>query len=226
VEASVDSDRLPFALAVTWEDGDGTHKAGWPVNVDDPSALSSVDELRGLPADLLIAVLASNRPIRDALEEALRRANRQQAANHAADLDPLKRLHDPNLLLPRTRRVSEALWMLGKRLSRPLTSLDALEWRLRGPVGPCALAAAWVAASNDGGLLAGEAEFLLAELALTLSRVPWREAAASCPPAKVQSAAAGVIRDLAGLRGKLPAAAKAEGGLKTYVDAAFAEALR
>jgi hypothetical protein len=128
--------------------------------------------------------------------------------------------------LPRTRRASTALWALGRRLSRPLFNIEALDWRLDGPIGPRALADAWVRETDRGLLLAGEAEFLLGELALTIARVDWVEAVGRCDFADVRVRVQVILAFLTSCREKVAGMTTSTGNLRSYVDAAFAEASR
>jgi hypothetical protein len=167
---------IPFVLKVEWEDERGAFGADWPVNVLEPSSLPPPEVLRDLTLDQLIEVLASARPLHVAVVEAVRRRARQSATDSDRELyrllDPHKRIN-PVTLLRRTKRVALALERLRERLERPVLSQDALEWRLGGPVGPLALARAFEGEAESPV----EARFLLAELALTLSRVRVSEAA-------------------------------------------------
>jgi hypothetical protein len=88
-------------------------------------------------------------------------------------IDPHKRINTETFLLRRTRRVAVALERLRQRLERPVMNVEAFDWRLRGPVGPMAIAAAF----RREALSEEESLFFLAELALTLSRVSVRKAA-------------------------------------------------
>jgi hypothetical protein len=83
------------------------------------------------------------------------------------ELDPHRRINTEEFLLRRTRRVALALDRLLERLQRPALSDQALVWRLDGPLGPVALADAFVRDAK----LAGESAFFLAELVLMLKRV-------------------------------------------------------
>jgi hypothetical protein len=69
--------------------------------------------------------------------------------------------------------VAVALERLRQRLERPVMNPEAFDWRLRGPVGPMALASAFRHEANSED----ESLFFLAELALTLSRVSVQKAA-------------------------------------------------
>ena len=131
--------RPPSALAVAWSSPEGgERRSWWIVNVTDGSRLPPPEELRDLPLQVLLEILSSARP----LHEALARAKHQSGAAGPTlrDLDPLRRVDTSQYLLKRVKRVSTALEGLGVRLGRPAFSLDALRWRLEGPVGPLALA--------------------------------------------------------------------------------------
>lgn len=152
---------------VTWETATGS--AWWPINVASAADLPPPDELRDLPLDVLINILTSARPLHEAMRGYLRRKDRTRDNNSATsiDLDPHKRVDTSGFLLQRTRRFSSALSGLRLRLERPVSSDECLQWRINGPIGIKAVAAALTreARSED------ERAFLLAELALELTRV-------------------------------------------------------
>lgn len=191
--APLPSDVLPAYLVVRWSDDTGELRATWTANVEDRGALPPPEELRNLPVELLLDALSSTRPLPVAFEQALRRRERA-AGDGRAELDPLKRFDDRGLLLQRTRRVSLALWRLQERLERRTSSLDALQWRLNGPFGPVAIADGLLDASAI--LVPGEAQFLLAELALTVAAVDWRAVAPTLPKAAVRAAVASALASL------------------------------
>ena len=167
---------LPAYLDVQWQEGTGTLHATWTANVEDRAALPPPAELAELPVDVLLAALSSTRPLPVALEEELRRRERHgQQGNGAIELDPLRRFDSSGMLFQRARRLSLALWRLQQRLSRPATSLDVIAWRLNGAFGPVAIADGIAAAAHDERSLPGEGHFVLAELALTVSAVDWRQ---------------------------------------------------
>lgn len=161
----------PRALDVRWTSRKGERlSAVWPVNVTDVSRLPAPDDLRDLPLDTLIEILGSRRPLHEAVLAAKRRAAERAAAGHAdpaAEIDPHRRVRTETFLLQRTRRVARAIEQLVERLCRPLAHREALVWRLRGPVGPLALAQALVKEAKSDG----EACFLVSEVALALRRV-------------------------------------------------------
>jgi hypothetical protein len=164
------SDRaIPNALEVEWIDAaQQKQTAHWPVNVTDPGQLPPPDALRDLSLQTLLEILCSGRPLHEAV------ASRQSngADSPAGDeippeLDPLRRFNSETFLLQRTRRVAKAIDQLVANLNRPVVHRDALEWRLRGPVGPCALAKAICKEAR----IPGEACFLLSEIVLVLRRI-------------------------------------------------------
>ena len=122
----------PLVLRVTW--GEEGHTADWPVNVIDPSTLPPPDVLRNLTLEQLLDVLASTRPLHQAVVEALVKRGRKKSSD--IELDPHKRVNTAAFLLQRTKRLAVALERLRERLERPVGSVEALDWRLFGPIGP------------------------------------------------------------------------------------------
>jgi hypothetical protein len=161
---------IPTALSVRWwVDQDRAQTAQWPVNVTDPSHLPPPDDLRNLSLETLIEILGSRLPLHEAVARAKKRGTvvGPDGTEISAEIDPLKRVQTETFLLQRTRRVAKAIEHLVDNLNRPVVHEDALLWRLRGPVGPLALARALAEAARSPG----EAGFLLAEVALALRRV-------------------------------------------------------
>ena len=160
-----ESDRAPSGFRVNWR-GSGSC-AWWPVNILTSAALPPPDELKDLSLDVLIEILTSAKPLYQTLERWLRRRKQDKIHEEGISLDPHKRVDTSSFLLQRTRRVSDALTGLRQRLERPVVSQQALEWRIRGPVGVMALAQA------VGKEARSEQErcFLLTELCLELARV-------------------------------------------------------
>ncbi len=226
IDLSVDlpDELLPPYFDVRWTSDDGSEQATWIANVADRGALPPPDELKELPVDVLLAALASSRPLPVALEQELRRAERSAGAPEHMDLDPLRRFDDSSLLLQRTRHLSLALWRLQDRLQRPASNLDALHWRLHGSLGPVSIADGLVTAARDDRSLPGEAHFLLAELALTVAAVDWRAAAGALPWADVHEIVEGVLEAIEQRRSELPPAPHET--LDAYVRDALAEARR
>lgn len=206
---------LPAYLLVRWDADGESLQATWLANVEDRSALPPAAELAELPVEILLAALASTRPLPVALEHELRRQERVGESASALELDPLRRFDDTGLLLQRARHISLALWRLQERLGRPTTSVDALHWRLHGAFGPLAIADGLVIAARDQQSLPGEAQFLLAELALTIAAVDWRKATPEISPQRVGELVSDVLTSLEERRKDLPPASDA--ALDRYV---------
>ena len=163
---------VPLVLTVEWESGEESHVAGWPINVIEPALLPPPEALRGLSLEELMGILSSSNPLHIAVMQTLKRRIHRSSAE--LYLDPHRKVNMEAFLLQRTRRVALALERLRERLERPVVNIDSLDWRLRGPVGPFALAEAF----RREARAPGEARFFLAELALVLKRIRTERAAA------------------------------------------------
>jgi hypothetical protein len=215
---------LPAYLLVRWQDAGELSHATWTANVEERSSLPPPAELAELPVDVLLAALASTRPLPVALEHELRRRERAGSDDGRVELDPLRRFDDSGLLLQRVRHLSLALWRLQERLARPAASLDALHWRLHGAFGPLSIADGLVKAAQQEQTIAGEAHFLLAELALTIAAVDWREVAAGIDPEQQRELVAEVLAAIDERRQDLPPAD--DNALNDYVRDALEMARR
>ena len=216
------SGKTLFFVHVEWNDKDVVHRAGWPVNVTEPSLLPPPEELRDLPVEALLRALASTRPLHESLGIALRELRATtESSGDISDLDPLKRYSASGQLFQRTRRLSAALSGLQRRLERPASNVDALIWRLEGPFGPKAVAEGLLRdVGETRGAIKGEASFLIAELALTLARVDWDSTARILGIDLVRAHARKATDDVRRLaEEKLPTDRR----LKTYVQQALTE---
>ena len=211
----------PYWIEVHWEQAGAWQHAGMPVNVTAPGKLPPIDELRNMPARVLLDALASTRPIHETLAEAILRRKRQ-AERPGVELDPLKRYAASGRLLRRAREMSAAFVGLRKRLERPLASKEALDWRLRGPVGPVELAQSVIRDAEEEGWVEGEVQFALAELVLTLSRVEWTTPTRQVTQADVDRELAEVVEQIRGLA----AALDSDPVVASYTRRAFKEAIK
>jgi hypothetical protein len=177
---------IPNVLDVQWtDDAQQKQTARWPVNVTDPGQLPPPDALRNLSLQTLLEILCSNRPLHEALGSSRATGNGACPNGDVVDeLDPLKRISSETFLLQRTRRVAKAIDQLVQTLSKPVVHPDALAWRLRGPVGPCALAKAICRESRTSG----EACFLLSEIVLVLRRLDTSKIAVGVQKSEVDAA--------------------------------------
>ncbi len=173
--------RAPSGIWVTWTNAMG--KAWWPVNVEASTDLPPPDELKELPLDVLINLLTSARPLHEVLRRYLRKHEDGKTVLDTSfkDVDPLKRVDTSEFLLQRTRRFSWALSSLGKRLERPVPTEECLTWRIYGPVGVMAVARALERDAKS----TEERSFLMAELALELTRVSPAEVPGYLPASRV-----------------------------------------
>lgn len=212
---------VPFDLSVTWKSAikGESYVASWPVNVLDPTALPPPDELASLNLEELIQVLSSTRPLHVAVVQALQRRSRNRN-NTDIQLDPHKRVNTETFLLQRTKRVALALERLRERLEKPVLTGEAFEWRLRGPVGPLALANAFLNAARN----TSETAFFLAELALTLKRVnASRTAEGGLKKNEIRDSLAACLVDI---RALLSLPRTKHSPIYRYVRRAFAEAAK
>ena len=208
-----------FVLNVTWTGADGQPlAASWPVNVSNPGALAPPDELKALTLDEFLRILASTRPLHEAVIRVL--GERTKKPKKDEQLDPLRRLDSAAVLLRRTKRVAAALDRMKERLELPALTQDAFAWRLRGPVGAETLANAFVREA----MLPGEAGFYLAELALALKRVrPECPAAGGLKIVTVRELLSKAIENVHQQASALPSNGE-NGSLDGYVSDAFLEA--
>lgn len=209
-------ERPPSAFRVAWR---GTKSyVWWPVNARDAAVLPPPEELRALSLDDLIQILGSARPLHQVLRRWLRRREAGKTDGHTTHLDPHRRVDTSAFLLQRTRRLSWALAALRERLSQPVPSREALDWRLRGPCAVMALVNAVLAEERPDP----EKVFQLTEIAVELARVEPRHAPGCLPRPQVRAALRECIREI---RQKVPRAELAElPQMKRYVKRAFREA--
>lgn len=156
--------RPPSGFEIQLNDQVGT--AWWPVNVASPESLPPPDELKDLPLAVLMDLLGSSRPLHRVMAEYLAKKLTPERDGAVTTIDPHKRVDTSSFLLQRTRRLSWALTKMRERIERPAATIQTLHWRLYGPVGVMALAEAIVREAASPA----ESAFLLAELALELSR--------------------------------------------------------
>lgn len=158
--------RPPSVLEVAWSEKGETLRAVWVVNVTNAAALPPPDELRQLNLEELLQVLTSARPYHEAVARVIRAREATGKPAPAPIVDPHRKVDTSNYLLRRMKRLSAALEGLRERMQRPVFSHDALMWRLRGPLGPLALAQRL---AQEEGEAAG---FMIAEVATTLADAP------------------------------------------------------
>jgi hypothetical protein len=159
--------RPPSSVWAEWTADGEKRRALWIVNVADASTLPSAGELAELTLDELIAILTSARPLHE-IVMAMVQARARRKSTTAYETDPHRRIDTSQYLLRRMRRASDAFEGMRQRLEEPLLSIEALRWRLYGPVGPLTFAEKILKSEREA------AAFIIAELAGTLRQVKWR----------------------------------------------------
>lgn len=167
----IDPEHLPMFLDVTWDGSQAT----WVVIADDRHDLPPGLGLSDLQSTQLLEALATGKTVAQALREKLERDAVALTTEAPVGIvtDPLKRFDSRSSLLRRGRALASALTALEKRLARPVTTMDALDARLSGPLGPLFIADKLVTEFREGTQPRAETLFTLAEIALSVSRVPW-----------------------------------------------------
>lgn len=208
-------ERPPSAFRVVWRGCPGV--AWWPVNVRDTASLPPPAQLHALSLDQLIELVGSALPPHKVLRRWIRRANGD--GTREVVIDPHRRVDTSAFLLQRTRRLSWALAALRERLSQPVPSRAALDWRLRGPCGVMALTRAIL---QEKGRKEAEKAFQLAEIAVELARVEPRHAPGCLPRPQVRAALRQCVREIRALA--RTATRGCPVGMKRYVKLALQEA--
>jgi hypothetical protein len=208
-------DLPPYGFLVRWVGVEGA--AWWPVNISDADTLPHPQELRDLPLEILIDILTSARPVHHVIRAWLARKGNGNGTGKGSPtvIDPLMRVNTSSFLLQRTRRVSWALSALRERMERPVATEQSLDWRFYGPIGVQALAKAIAKEAKS----ADEKAFLLAELALELSRVRPKEQQGALPAGKVK---AEIAKAIEGIRAEATvASSEGVGNLRGYIQSVF-----
>lgn len=182
---------LPDYLLVNWIGSNGN--AFWPVIVDSQVTLPPVEPLRDLSLEALLQILSSTQPLHRLLKliERTKKKGIDKGDGNTI-VDALQLVDSSGFLLQRTRRVSYAMRALRERLQKPVYTSESLNWRLYGPIGVKSLKDAILkeARSED------EKIFLLAELALELSRVNPSQTEFSLKAKEVKAAIRKLLEEL------------------------------
>lgn len=212
-----ESKRPPSALEVHWwNEASDECRATWVVNVADTSALPPPDELGTLSLAELIDILTSARPLHEIVLGILKRRETKgdSGPGSTSEVDPHKKVDTSQFLLRRMRRVAQALEGMRARLQQPMASVEALRWRLHGPIGPIALAKRLALDDPEG------AGFMISEVATTLRAVAWQPCG-SLSSRDIDPEVDATLRSLHQLAVQAPAPAS----LAKYVATSFEELL-
>ncbi len=209
---------IPDHLIVSWKDANG--KAYWPVIVDSQISLPPVEPLRDLPLEALIQILSSTQPLYrllNIIEKA--KSKKNNGVDETINLDALQLVDSSGFLLQRTRRVSYAMRALREHLQKPVYTSESLNWRLYGPIGVNSLKEAILKEAKSEN----EKVFLLAELALELSRVKPTETNVSIKAEEVKTAIKKLLEELS--TDFLTTGAESESPITYYSTQAFQKAI-
>ncbi|GAB92722.1 hypothetical protein [Gordonia rhizosphera] len=196
---AVEPDNIPSYLTVKFPDGE----ASWVVLADDRHELPPGPRLADIRADQLLDALAQGKSLSQVVREELEQDAARRVAGGGVLIDPLKRFDSQSTLLRRGRALGNALSALERRLGRQVVTIEALEARLKGPLGPTYLATR-LADDRKAGLIGrAEAIFTLAEIALSVSRVDWSVTLQHVDQAEGRSAVSDSLDTLDTLRVRL-----------------------
>jgi hypothetical protein len=164
----------PAFLRVAWD----ASEASWAVIADDRQSVPVAIQLTHLRAEQILTALASGKApihlLRDLIEQ-LERLPAQGRTDplRSVETDPLKRFDTQSTLLRRGRALSKALSELERRLSSPVPTVEALQARLRGPLGPEFIGDRIQDDVGQERMSVHEGIFTIAEIALSVGRVDW-----------------------------------------------------
>lgn len=169
-QVAIDQTSLQMCVLVRWS----SYAVPWAVIADDPHGLPPGAALSSLRAQHLLKALATGRSLGDIIRERQEAADARDCIKSGINLDPLKRLEVNGSLLRRGRELSASLSAMQRRLERQVITLEALNARLTGPLGPEFIAIKVAEAYEAKEQSRPEALFTVAEIALTVGRVNWK----------------------------------------------------
>lgn len=166
----------PEKILVRWDSGE----AFWTVNVQDAHLLPPPEALARMSADEMLRILAASDP-GTVFRAWVRRHHAGDPDDELdlaelPDLDPLKRYDLQETFLRRVRARARVLAAARANLERPVWSIQALDWRLRGLIGIQALAQRMLGDLVNANSKTSEAVLALADLLVMLDEVAYQEA--------------------------------------------------
>lgn len=206
---------IPSDLIIYLENGT---ECRWPVIAKDASILPAPEDLGDLDLEVLIQLLATNRPLHHAMRKWLKETDRGTELEVKEFINPHDKVDVSSFLLRRTRKISYAFTMLMHQLERPFYTKATLNWRFKGPVGVMALAKAILREAKSEE----EKIFLIAELSLELSVVSI-SVNDGCIPKKL--VAAEIRNAIKKLREKSKSIKNRNSMIKEYSESAFKKSL-
>jgi len=193
--------------------------AFWPIVLESQVTLPPVASLRNLSLEALAYILSSSQPLHRLLKTIQKFS---KDARSGKDNDPVVDVHrlvdTSAFLLQRTRRISYAMKALSARLEKPVFTEESLKWRLHGPIGVQSL----IDAISREAKTIEEKEFLMAELALELSRIQPTETEVSLSSSKVRFQLKNIVL---GIKTEFLKSTMQDEVLKTYCSQAVNKAI-
>jgi len=187
----------PDTVQVRWDED---HLGILPVNVEDPTELPAPVDIEGMSSEEMLRLLAATNPSAE-LRHWLRAQNLMGSDDDAldeatpADLDPLRRHDLGETFLYRIRSRARLMANVRANLERPVWSEHALDWRLRGMIGPKEVARRFV---REAEAASDPTEALLsaADLLIVLREVRFNDSPGALPKAKVKGTLDEFLRGL------------------------------
>lgn len=187
--------RSPSMLQVTC--GEQQYIVDWPVTYHSAQAIPPPDGVPPLTMATLMALLASGKP----LHEALRDYMRTLPTDDDVDVETASELIDPHEKVDTSgflmKRVQQACWTfvhLRWRLGEPIISGQALDWRLNGPLGARAVLKAMEAQCDAS--LPDERAFLVCELGREMRAVKLKGPGGQAAPPEATAAFLAFVKEL------------------------------
>lgn len=216
-ELTIQQTSLPMCVSVRWSG----FEVPWAVIADDRHGLPPGPALSNLRAQHLLKALATGRSLGDILREKEEAADAKKREKPGINLDPLKRLEVHGSLLRKGRELSLSLSAMQRRLERQVITLEALNARLAGPLGPEFVATKVAEAYEAQEQSRPEALFTVAEIALTVGRINWKHVVEHVQKEDGTALIARTLERLADIRSRI---GNEPAEMAAYADRAIKEA--
>lgn len=218
-QVAIDRASLPVSLLVRWDGSD----VPWAVVADDRHCLPPGPALSSLKAQHLLRALATGRSLGDIFREERELGGLTDGVKSNIKLDPLKRLEVHRSLLRKGRELAASLGAMQRRLEQQVITLEALNARLSGPLGPEFVAIKVAEGYEAQEQSRPEALFTVAEIALTVGRVNWRHVVRHVDETSYLDCLARTLERLADARRRI---GDEPADMTAYADRAIREARR
>lgn len=214
---AIDQSSIPMCVLVQWDN----YNVPWAVVAEDRHSLPPGPELSSLRAQHLLKALATGCSLGDILRKEREAADARSRVELGINLNPLKRLEVHGSLLRKGRELAASLNAMQRRLERQAITLEALKTRLSGPLGPVFVSTKIAEATETQEQSQAEALFMIAETALTISRVNWKHVIEHIDEKQGFALIAKTVEQLAVIRNHIGAK---PADMAAYADRAIEEA--